>query len=515
MDTADSISLPIEIWHRIAFDVGGLSPKDVGALRSTSTHFRWMFEAAGVDLVKWQALAGLRLCLKRKHLDAAARCLVQLGHTLDSITGDWAAELACSSDHVPLLKALLSVGFEPGLYELNIAASWGNPGVAEVLLDFGVVPDYEAVVNASRKGYLDVLKLILDRGPPDIYLYEGLADACHKGHKEVVRYLLERGCDPIHEDPAATAEYERGDHAPLYEACQRNHAEIVTMLLEVYPTTGAGYDQWMVLSLPLSRDGSDVIRVLLSDPRCILTPQLIARTIRLCVAFKAYKCLRAFLEDRRFDATNFLKAAKTRWGQWFRKLPQEATEVLEKEDREPHELWESPLALLYAVVDCGSAPTFLFKSVLLVTEMSSEEATRVLHFACSRGREWESKLLIEAGAVVTQAALRAGFEEGHYSPALLPGADLETARAAGLDDLVAEGIRYNSVIPFFYTPKTPWSFDPLPYVLEVAVIRGLRSELENLLERHCGTRLDFALAHVAALAQKHNLPEIAEMVEDF
>ena len=514
--SANFADLPIEVWHRIAFDVGGLSPEDVGALRSTSAHFRWMFEATGVDLVKWQALAGPQLCLERKHLDAAARCFAELGHTLcgesidDKIDESYAAELACANDHVPLLKALLAVGAKPDRYHLNIAASWGNPGVAEVLLDFGVIPNYEAVENASGNGHLEVLKLVLDRGPPDIYLYEGLVDACQNGHEAVVRHLLDRGCDPVHEDPAI-AEYEHGDHSPLIKACFRGGVGIVRMLLEAYPD--AERIQRSALTNALHGDSSGAVRILLSDPRCVLTPQQIARTKRLCVASKARKCLRALLEDARFDAADFLRAARARWESWFITFPREALAAAEGEGREP---WESPLALLYIMLSGEKhLVPFLFRALLLVAELTPDAATQVLRFACSHGRERESSLLVKAGAKATRAVLRAGFEAGHLWPALLPGVDLEAARAAGFDDLVADSIRYNSVIPYLYSRKPARSFDPLAHVLEVAVVRGLYQELEYILERHCGDRIDFALAHVAALAQKHDLPEVAEMVEDF
>jgi hypothetical protein len=97
---------------------------------------------------------------------------------------------------------------------------------------------------ACRKGHVEVIKLLLDRGAEvdrvDSNGFTALGWACRKGHVEVIKLLLDRGAKV---DRAGS-----DGSTALRRACHGGHVEVVKLLLE----HGASPDLTALPGLPFT-----------------------------------------------------------------------------------------------------------------------------------------------------------------------------------------------------------------------------------------------------------------------
>lgn len=85
-----------------------------------------------------------------------------------------------------------------------------------------------AVVVASQRGHLELVKYFVERGVPiDIPDDDGISAlqwACYEGYTDIVKYLIKNGADVNTQD--------KDGLTPLMDAAQKNHIEIVRFLLD-------------------------------------------------------------------------------------------------------------------------------------------------------------------------------------------------------------------------------------------------------------------------------------------
>jgi ankyrin repeat protein len=111
----------------------------------------------------------------------------------------------------------------------------GNRSLAMQLIDGAEVDakDEIALLRASEKGFLDVVKLLLLKGAKDDF---ALCYASANGHLEVVKLLLEKNAD-IH----------ASEDCALRDASANGHLEVVKLLLEkgadLHPREDSGFRQ--------------------------------------------------------------------------------------------------------------------------------------------------------------------------------------------------------------------------------------------------------------------------------
>jgi ankyrin repeat protein len=112
------------------------------------------------------------------------------------------------------------------------AAKAGDLSLVKFALKFGksdfskerpfefVYAKEKALREASRGGYLEILKYLVDKGADIHTNYDAaLRFASSKGHLEIVKYLIEKGLDP-----------HVGDDAALEEAMEGKHWDVVKYL---------------------------------------------------------------------------------------------------------------------------------------------------------------------------------------------------------------------------------------------------------------------------------------------
>ena len=158
---------------------------------------------------------------------------------------------------------------------LDGAAHNGHKAIVELVLESGADGDLKAkanaVVTASRKGDVDIVQLLLDRGIAvnyDVYTTQvshALCAAAEAGHEKLVGLLLEQGADPniqgqiLHDaalkgykkiiqlliDNGADVNAQGGNYGyAIWAAMSEGHNEIVALLLQhgASPSVHSGYD---------------------------------------------------------------------------------------------------------------------------------------------------------------------------------------------------------------------------------------------------------------------------------
>ena len=114
----------------------------------------------------------------------------------------WTGKLSC-------MKVLLDHGANPdkeleripykGYAALALAAMYGHEGCVRVLFDYGAPKLDEALLSATKRGNLGVVKLLMEKGANVNYetkmttCRSPLTNAVHRGNWDVVKFLLDHG----------------------------------------------------------------------------------------------------------------------------------------------------------------------------------------------------------------------------------------------------------------------------------------------------------------------------------
>lgn len=96
-----------------------------------------------------------------------------------------------------LTRYLLSLGVKPLPMDLEWASLNGHAGIVAMLLYNGITATGTSLRRASSKGHATIMKYLLDSNPALISVaYTALVQAASDGYVEIVKLLLERGVDP-------------------------------------------------------------------------------------------------------------------------------------------------------------------------------------------------------------------------------------------------------------------------------------------------------------------------------
>jgi len=199
------------------------------------------------------------------------RLLLEDGRSDPSVMGSSALNNAAANGHTEIVKMLLKDGrvnpSDSKSKSLRYASARGYSEIVKMLLKDGradpndrgeyyffvvtekdkskVLPQYvidaTPLMLASRKGYTDIVEMLLkDKrtdptlgesrgGPANVHHSPALSWAASEGHADIVRLLLDHGADPKASDGTI---YGANISAALKWAVQGNHLEVVRMLLE-------------------------------------------------------------------------------------------------------------------------------------------------------------------------------------------------------------------------------------------------------------------------------------------
>ena len=153
---------------------------------------------------------------------------------------------------------------------LLLAAENGHIEVVRLLLE--VDPnaakserDSTPLVEACRKGYIDIARLLLENGADTAGT--ALMAASRKGRINIVRLLLEHGANP--NSYPIPIPYSR---SALMEASVKDHVDVAQLLLENGADPHLHSDGWTALTLAADEGNTEVMRLLLQngvDPNII------------------------------------------------------------------------------------------------------------------------------------------------------------------------------------------------------------------------------------------------------
>jgi hypothetical protein len=176
--------LPPEVWHKVLFDYD-LSPADVAAVRLVVKNVVWPH---GLDLAKWQALAGWVWCMKNNR----PRALVL---SLEREQPGWLGEVlawGCSKGHLAVVQYCISRGCRHifGYGTFHQAAKGGHVDIVRLLCESFSTVTYHVVLGYCEGGHLDLLKAFGLEGFHPSQIPRAVSLASREGHSEVVRYLV-------------------------------------------------------------------------------------------------------------------------------------------------------------------------------------------------------------------------------------------------------------------------------------------------------------------------------------
>ncbi|KAJ3230679.1 hypothetical protein HDU81_004314 [Chytriomyces hyalinus] len=178
-----------------------------------------------------------------------------------SISDNAALEKALRIDHMSAFSKLLDKMTVPPVRIVNIAVDLFKLSAVQILIDsphlrWDADVLREPIINAAKRGYIDILKLLLAHAKSrniDFNLNNALLQSCKMGSLVVVNELLkESNIDPNCESSG-----------PLRNACTLNHADIVKALLE----DGRAEPDSHMLVTAVNMDHQRVVAFLVADKR--------------------------------------------------------------------------------------------------------------------------------------------------------------------------------------------------------------------------------------------------------
>ncbi|KAJ3400045.1 hypothetical protein HDU80_007329 [Chytriomyces hyalinus] len=181
---------------------------------------------------------------------------------VDPASSDNAAlEKALRMDHMTAFSILLDKMIAPPVRITSLAVDLFKLSAVQMLVDsphlrWGADVLEEPVINAAKRGYIDILRLLLAHAKThkiDFNLNTALLQSCKEGSLVVVNELLkESNIDPNCESSG-----------PLRNACTLNHADIVKALLE----DGRAKPDAHMLVTAVNMDHQRVVAFLVADER--------------------------------------------------------------------------------------------------------------------------------------------------------------------------------------------------------------------------------------------------------
>ncbi|XP_073145061.1 protein VAPYRIN-LIKE-like [Henckelia pumila] len=190
---------------------------------------RFAKERAAVDCRDKEGRTPLHLAASKGQL-SSAKVLVSAGANVDARSKDGRTALyrAAANGDRRMVEVLFEAGADPTIGDvdnfrsaIDIARDKGHIEVAKIL-ERG-----EAVLHAARRGELELLESLLDKGATtnfcDQYGLTSLHVASLKGHKDAVMMLIEFGADLECQDAEG--------HTPLHLAVEGGSTETVEVLI--------------------------------------------------------------------------------------------------------------------------------------------------------------------------------------------------------------------------------------------------------------------------------------------
>ena len=162
--------------------------------------------------------------------------------------------------------------------ELGKAINIGDLQLVKSAVKQGARNINSSMWEASKKGYLDIVKYLVDYGAEE--LNQGMAEG---GHLDIINFLISRGANDFNEAMATAA---IGGHIEivkmmiemgadnftdaLIEASKNGHTEIVKIMLD---NAAGNYDFFLALEKAASKGHIDIVRLLLDamSPRYIIS----------------------------------------------------------------------------------------------------------------------------------------------------------------------------------------------------------------------------------------------------
>lgn len=175
---------------------------------------------------------------------------------------------ASRNGYLDIVRLLLEYGNYPdGEHMAFVSASMnGHLDVVRLLLEYGVNPwswnNSRAIVMASSNGHLDIVRLLLEYGRPEpVRGYWAIVKASANGHLEIVELLLTHGVDPIGYNDEDYYDEDYYDNEPIRCASHGGHADIVRLLLKYGANPKSKY--YEAIRSASYRGHVDVVRILL------------------------------------------------------------------------------------------------------------------------------------------------------------------------------------------------------------------------------------------------------------
>ena len=139
---------------------------------------------------------------------------------------------------------------------LKLAAEQGHLEIVKWLVEYGVGPLDDALIAAADKGHIEIVKYLLEKGA-NIHAKsdEAVGDASRNGNLEMVKLLVDSGAD-IHayQDYALRMAAAKG-HLPVVKYLVENGADVNAM--EGEPLIQAAYNRKLAVLKYLVRQGAN------------------------------------------------------------------------------------------------------------------------------------------------------------------------------------------------------------------------------------------------------------------